>query len=63
MRPYRAWGYPVVPVVFLLASVGMILNALLTDPVNTGITFGIILVGIPVYYAWRAMARPADQTP
>jgi hypothetical protein len=37
---------------FLLASVGMIVNALWTDPINTGITFGIILVGLPVYYAW-----------
>ena len=56
-RPYRTWGYPVVPVLFLLASVGMIANALWTDPVNTGITFGIILVGVPVYFAWRAWAR------
>ena len=55
-RPYRTWGYPVVPLLFLLASLGMVLNALLTDPVNTGITFGIILVGIPVYYVWRGMA-------
>ena len=55
-RPYRTWGYPVVPVLFLLASLGMVLNALLTDPVNTGITFGIILAGIPVYYMWRALA-------
>jgi len=55
-RPYRTWGYPVVPVLFLLASLGMVLNALLTDPVNTGITFGIILGGIPVYYVWRAVA-------
>jgi amino acid transporter len=53
-RPYRTWGYPVVPVLFLLASVAMVVNALWTDPVNTGITFGIILAGIPVYYAWRA---------
>jgi basic amino acid/polyamine antiporter, APA family len=53
-RPYRTWGYPVVPILFLLASVGMMANALWTDPVNTGITFGIILVGLPVYYAWRA---------
>ncbi len=52
-RPYRTWGYPVVPILFLLASVAMVLNALWTDPVNTGITFGIILVGIPVYFAWR----------
>ena len=52
-RPYRTWGYPVVPVLFLLASVGMMVNALWTDPANTGVTFGIILVGLPVYYAWR----------
>ena len=63
VRPYRTWGYPVVPLLFLAASIGIILNALWTDPVNTGITFGIILVGVPVYYAWRAMARPADQAP
>ena len=35
------------------------MNALVTDPVNTGITLGIIVVGVPVYYAWRALtARP-----
>jgi basic amino acid/polyamine antiporter, APA family len=52
-RPYRTWGYPVVPILFLLASVGMVLNALWTDPVNTGVTFGIILAGLPAYVAWR----------
>ena len=60
-RPYRVFGYPAVPVVFLLASAGMIVNALVTDPVNTGITFGIIAAGIPVFYAARAAGqiRPA----
>jgi amino acid transporter len=57
VRPYRTWGYPVVPLLFLAASIGIILNALWTDPVNTGITFGIILVGVPVYYVWRATRR------
>lgn len=56
-RPYQTWGYPVVPVLFLLASVGMVVNELVTDPVNTGITFGILLAGIPLYYLWRR--RPA----
>lgn len=51
-RPYRAMGYPVVPVIFLLASTAMVVNALLTDPVNTGLTFAIILIGIPIYFAW-----------
>jgi amino acid transporter len=65
-RPYRTWGYPVVPILFLLASVGMVLNALVTEPKDTGITLGIILAGVPAYYAWRAwssrMARPERQT-
>jgi amino acid transporter len=56
-RPYRTWGYPVVPLLFLLASVGMMVNALWTDPVNTGVTFGIILLGLPVYYAWRSWSQ------
>ena len=55
-RPYRTWGYPVVPLLFLLASVAMVVNALWTDPVNTGITFAIILAGVPVYYGWRGLS-------
>jgi basic amino acid/polyamine antiporter, APA family len=57
-RPYRVWGYPIVPGLFLLASVGLVLNALLTDPRNTGVTLLIILAGIPVYWVrGRLMAR------
>jgi basic amino acid/polyamine antiporter, APA family len=51
-RPYRTWGYPVIPILFLVASFGMVLNSLITNPVDTGITFGIILAGIPIYYIW-----------
>jgi APA family basic amino acid/polyamine antiporter len=54
-RPYRTWGYPVVPILFLAVSLGMVLNALRTDPENTWVTFGIILAGVPVYYAWTAL--------
>jgi APA family basic amino acid/polyamine antiporter len=60
-RPYRTWGYPVVPILFLLASIGMVVNALWTDPVNTGVTFGIILVGIPAYLAWRSWKPQVTQ--
>jgi amino acid transporter len=52
-RPYRVVGYPVVPALFLLASLGMVANALVTDPVNTGVTLGIIIAGAPIYYLWR----------
>lgn len=49
-RPYRVWGYPIVPLVFLLASAGMVANALITDPANTGVTLLIIAAGLPVYW-------------
>jgi APA family basic amino acid/polyamine antiporter len=58
-RPYRTWGYPIVPVVFLLASVAMLLNALVEQPVSTGIGFAIILLGIPVFY-WRESRKGAQ---
>lgn len=51
-RPYRTAGYPLVPIVFLLASVLMLGNSLIQQPRATLLDFGIILVGIPVYYVW-----------
>ncbi len=56
-RPYRVWGYPLVPAVFLLASVLMVGNALVTDPRNTGATFLVILAGIPVYWVRAGLMR------
>ena len=50
-RPYKVVGYPVVPAVFILAAIYLIVNALLNDPMWTGITFGVVLAGLPVYYA------------
>jgi amino acid transporter len=56
-RPYRVPGYPLVPAFFLLASFGMIADALVTDTWNTDITFSLIAVGIPAYFLWRRYGR------
>jgi basic amino acid/polyamine antiporter, APA family len=48
-RPYRVFGYPIVPAVFLAAVVCFLLNALISEPLATSVTFAIILAGIPVY--------------
>lgn len=56
-RPYRVWGYPLVPALFLLASVAMIGNALVTDPHDTGLTLLIIAVGLPAYAVWHGVRR------
>ncbi len=60
-RPYRTFGYPVVPIIFLLAAGGMVVNAFVTDPVNTGVTFAILGAGVPVYYLTLGRKKgPAD---
>jgi basic amino acid/polyamine antiporter, APA family len=48
-RPYRAIGYPVIPAVFIVSVAAFVVNALIQDPVSTGLTFALILAGLPVY--------------
>ena len=48
-RPYRVPGYPLVPAVFIAAVMFLVGTALVQDPVWTGVTFGIVLAGLPVY--------------
>jgi len=52
-RPFRTPGYPVTPTVFLLASVLMILNALVQETGLTLFGFGLILAGVPVFVVVR----------
>jgi amino acid transporter len=51
-RPVRVWGYPVVPLVFVGASFVILVNALREHPGATGLAFGGIALGVPVYYWW-----------
>ena len=49
-RPYRTWGYPVVPIVFLLVSGWVIFMTILSTPRQSAIGLGLILLGLPVYF-------------
>ncbi|MDE2447994.1 MAG: amino acid permease [Gammaproteobacteria bacterium] len=62
-RPYRVWGYPLLPALFLLASLGLMGNALVTDPRDTGITLLTIAVGLPAYAVWKALERYSARRP
>jgi amino acid transporter len=57
-RPVRVWGYPVVPLLFVVATFVILGNALREHPGGTGIAFGGILLGVPVYW-WWLRDRPA----
>lgn len=52
-RPYRTWGYPWVPAVFLVGALLMVGNAMVTNLRDNAVTFAIILSGVPVYFLAR----------
>ncbi|HEY9284817.1 MAG TPA: amino acid permease [Pyrinomonadaceae bacterium] len=62
-RPYRAWGYPVVPAVFLLVTGWLLVNTLMTTPVQAFIGLGLIVLGLPVYWYWAGYNRRAGHEP
>ena len=51
-RPYRVWGYPVVPVLFLLASAVLLYYTFTDNLRNSALGCLVILAGIPVFYAF-----------
>ncbi len=53
LRPYKTWGYPFVPIIFIIASSGILMNAFVEKPVESLAGLGITILGIPVYYFWR----------
>lgn len=56
-RPYRTAGYPVVPLLFLGASLFLLGNYLVSEPKAFTIDIGVILTGVPVYYGWKRWSR------
>jgi basic amino acid/polyamine antiporter, APA family len=57
-RPFRAWGYPWAPGIFVVASAVMVVNEMLRNGATALVGAGIIAVGAPVYYL---VARPAER--
>jgi APA family basic amino acid/polyamine antiporter len=58
-RPYRTWGYPVVPIISILLAALLILDLAWLAPTTSGIGIAIVLTGLPVYFAWTKMRNPA----
>ncbi len=56
-RPYRTWGYPWVPALFILSSLALMANTLKERPMESLIGLGLLVLGLPAYAAWRR--RPA----
>jgi APA family basic amino acid/polyamine antiporter len=56
-RPYKTWGYPVTPIIFVLAAVGVAIFSLLGAFWNAIFGLVIICLGVPAYLYWKAKLR------
>ena len=52
-RPYRAWGYPWTPIVFIAFALWLVANTILERPRDAAIGAGLILCGLPGYWYWK----------
>src|ERR1700736_5383806 len=52
-RPYRTWGYPIVPIISILLAGLLIVDFAWLAPTTSGIGIAIVLSGVPVYLFWR----------
>jgi basic amino acid/polyamine antiporter, APA family len=62
-RPYRVWGYPIVPALFLLATACLMISTLIATPDRALAGLGLVALGLPLYaYYARHLppSRPQD---
>jgi APA family basic amino acid/polyamine antiporter len=52
-RPYRTWGYPLVPLIYIALAVLIVLDLAYLAPSTSGIGYLLVLTGIPVYFVWH----------
>jgi amino acid transporter len=59
-RPYRAWGYPWTPLIFLAAAIALTVNLWMIRPVRSSLGLLVILGAVPFYFRWRNPPTPAE---
>ena len=59
-RPYRAWGFPLFPALYVLLCVAVMVDLLIVKPVYTWPGLILVLLGVPVYLLWR-LFRPKKE--
>jgi APA family basic amino acid/polyamine antiporter len=57
-RPYRVWGYPLVPGGYVAFAVLLLLGTIVADPRDTALGAGLLLTGVPAYLFFKSRLEP-----
>lgn len=60
-RPYKAFGYPVVPAIYILATLFIMVILLIYKPNYTFPGLAIVLLGIPVFFLWKRFSKSREE--
>jgi len=56
-RPYKAWGYPFIPLLFVLINLGVFFNTIMAQPLQSLVGLIILLIGIPAFLYWKSKEK------
>ena len=59
-RPYRTWGYPWVPILFILINLGIAAATLVEKPLDALRGVVIVSLGVPAYLFWKKRVDPTE---
>jgi APA family basic amino acid/polyamine antiporter len=59
VRPFRVPGYPLTPILFVVAAAALVVNTVVTQPGISSIGLGFVALGAPVFFIWRSRGRAA----
>lgn len=58
---YRMWGYPVLPALFVVSTWAIVINQIVSDPADSAIGLGLVLLGLPIYYIWVRIPHRSER--
>ena len=61
-RPYRTWGYPIVPALYVLGSLALVWNTLIERPGASIAGLGLVALGLPFYWYWSRQDAAAGRS-
>jgi APA family basic amino acid/polyamine antiporter len=61
--PYRVWGFPFLPALFVLSTAAIVLNQVIAQPLESATGLLLVLLGLPVYYIWARKPARTFQEP
>ena len=57
-RPYKVWGYPIVPAIVIFISVALFVNTIIKQPREASIGLVLMLIGVPMWYYFNKKKEP-----